>query len=140
MKIRDEMATIMVYIDPQRYREYLHEVRGRPTKTYRAHCAQLNSSRSSFVAHSRDGLKINPHETNKMINGQLCTILWHVDDLKIAHEYPHVVIGEIKRLEEKLYHCAWTNTLMVATKCLQLLKEAARQDMKESGCLLGILS
>ena len=35
---------------------------------------------------------------NKIINGTQCTIVWHVDNLKIAHEDPLVVNGIIAKL------------------------------------------
>jgi hypothetical protein len=40
------------------------------------------------------GFKLNPYDwcvTNKMVSGKQCTILWHVDDLKIWHVDPEVV-------------------------------------------------
>ena len=36
---------------------------------------------------------------NKEINGKQCTILWHVDDLKISHESTDVVTDMIDLLE-----------------------------------------
>jgi hypothetical protein len=40
------------------------------------------------------GFVINPYDfcvANKTINGKQCTVVWHVDDLKISHVDPHVV-------------------------------------------------
>jgi hypothetical protein len=39
------------------------------------------------------GFKINPYDwcvANKTIDGKQCTILWHVDDLKVSHVDPKV--------------------------------------------------
>ena len=36
---------------------------------------------------------------NKIIHGKQCTILWHVDDLKISHVDPEVVTEVIELLE-----------------------------------------
>ena len=47
---------------------------------------------------------LNPYNTcvaNCMINGKQCTILWHVDDFKISHEYPAVVTNIIWQLNDK---------------------------------------
>ena len=36
-----------------------------------------------------EGFVANPYDScvmNKMIGGKQCTVLWHVDDLKISHE------------------------------------------------------
>ena len=38
---------------------------------------------------------------NKVINGSQCTILWHVDDLKISHADPEVVTEMIDLLEKE---------------------------------------
>lgn len=39
---------------------------------------------------------------NKQINGTQCTIVWHVDDLKISHVCPETVTSIIKLLENDL--------------------------------------
>jgi hypothetical protein len=47
------------------------------------------------------GFVVNPYDrcvANKMVNGKQCTIVWHVDDLKISHEDPAVVSGVIDQL------------------------------------------
>jgi len=36
--------------------------------------------------------------TNKIINGKQCTIIWHVDDLKISHMQNDVVENILKQL------------------------------------------
>jgi len=44
------------------------------------------------------GFEINPYDwcvANKTINGKQCTVLWHVDDLKISHVDANVVTGVI---------------------------------------------
>jgi hypothetical protein len=40
------------------------------------------------------GYEINPCDwrvANKMVNGKQCTVLWHVEDLKLSHVDPAVV-------------------------------------------------
>jgi len=47
---------------------------------------------------------INPYDqcvANKQINGKQCTIVWHVDDLKISHVSKDVVEDLIVRLNKK---------------------------------------
>jgi hypothetical protein len=39
--------------------------------------------------------------SNKIVNGKQCTIVWHVDDLKILHVNPNVVTDIMKQLELK---------------------------------------
>ena len=48
------------------------------------------------------GFEANPYDScvvNKQINGKQCTILWHVDDLKISHVDPEVVTSIIDIIE-----------------------------------------
>jgi len=50
------------------------------------------------------GFKINLYNhcvPNKIINGKQCTILWHVDDLKISHIDKNVVEDILKSQEKK---------------------------------------
>ena len=50
------------------------------------------------------GFELNPYDScvaNKMINGKQCTILWHVDYLKISHVDADVVTDIIKLLENE---------------------------------------
>ena len=50
------------------------------------------------------GFKINEYDqcaTNKDIEGKQCTILWHVDDLKISHVNKQVVENILKKLTKK---------------------------------------
>ena len=49
-----------------------------------------------------DGFEINPYDTcvaNKIVNGKQCTVVWHVDDLKISHVEKSVVEDVVKNLE-----------------------------------------
>ena len=50
------------------------------------------------------GSKINPYDwcvANKTIDGKQCTILWHVDDLKISHVDPKVNTTMIGLIDNK---------------------------------------
>ena len=49
------------------------------------------------------GFKLNPHDfcvANKTVNHKQCTIVWHVDDLKISHEDPRVVTTILNLLDD----------------------------------------
>ena len=40
------------------------------------------------------GFEVNPYDpcvANKIVNGSQCTIVWHVDDLKVSHKDEGVV-------------------------------------------------
>ena len=46
------------------------------------------------------GFKLNPYDqcvANKIINGSQCTIVWHVDGLKISHMQEEVVNDMVKK-------------------------------------------
>ena len=48
------------------------------------------------------GFVINPYDwciANKTVNGKQCTIIWHVDDLKISHANPMIADGIIASLK-----------------------------------------
>jgi hypothetical protein len=50
------------------------------------------------------GFVLNPYDecvANKTINGSQCTIVWHVDDLKISHVDPKVTGDIVELLQEK---------------------------------------
>ena len=61
---------------------------------------------ATTLRHSdRMGFQANEYDkcvANKIINGKQCTIIWHVDDLKISHVEQKVVNDIIKKLEDKL--------------------------------------
>ena len=50
------------------------------------------------------GFTINPYDcciAKNIINGSQCTILWHVDDLKLSHKYPKVIDKIIASLDDE---------------------------------------
>ena len=38
---------------------------------------------------------------NKMVNGKQCTIVWHVDDLKVSHIDPKVVGDVLDQINQE---------------------------------------
>jgi len=52
------------------------------------------------------GFKVNKYNycvVNKMINGKQCTILWHVDNLKISHVSDDVLTDVINTITRLLF-------------------------------------
>jgi hypothetical protein len=48
------------------------------------------------------GFKVNPYDwcvAHKVVNGKQCTIVWHVDDLKILYVDADVIEGVITDLD-----------------------------------------
>jgi len=55
--------------------------------------------------------EFNPYDlcvTNREINGKQCTLVWHVDDLKVSHVDPELVIGVLEKLSDKYGEIAIT--------------------------------
>ena len=111
MRLEGAMAEMLVKLDPKMYRKYIQlegdkkvlyvELRKALYGTMRAALLFWKLLTSKLEAW---GFKINPYDwcvANKTINGQQCTIIWHVDDLKISHAEPDVVTSVIKLLESE---------------------------------------
>jgi Reverse transcriptase (RNA-dependent DNA polymerase) len=111
MRLEGTMAELLVKLDPKLYRKYVQTINGKSVLyvelkkalygTMRAALLFWRLLTSKLVAM---GFKINPYDwcvANKTINGKQCTILWHVDDLKISHADPGVVTDVIKQIEKE---------------------------------------
>jgi hypothetical protein len=56
------------------------------------------------------GFAINPYDpcvANKMISGEQCTVLWHVDDLKVSHVDKKAVEAVLKLLNSEFGKETW---------------------------------
>ena len=95
------MAEVILKIDPQLYQKHVTKENGKDviyvtlTKalygTLQAALLFWQNLSSQLVEW---GFVINPYNfcvANKIINGKQCTVVWHVDDLKISHVDPKVV-------------------------------------------------
>jgi Reverse transcriptase (RNA-dependent DNA polymerase) len=108
LRIDGPMADLLIRLDPEYYNQFV-EMKGDKKVLYlllekalygTLIAAKLFWKHLSSVLISK-GFKINPYDTcvaNKMINGKQCTILWHVDDLKISHVDANVVTDVIAML------------------------------------------
>jgi Reverse transcriptase (RNA-dependent DNA polymerase) len=96
MKIEGTMTELLVKIDPTMYRKYVTlNKKGKPVLYFELLKALYGTLKAALlfwkklVATLREwGFKMNPYDwcvVNKIINGKQCTVLWHVDDLKISH-------------------------------------------------------
>ena len=102
IRIDGPMATLLAKIDPELYGPYM--VKGRNgrsmmfAETKKALYGTVDASLLFWLKLSGSlkdmGFEMNPYDwccMNKMINGKQCTILWHVDDIKISHVDSSVV-------------------------------------------------
>jgi hypothetical protein len=109
VKFEGEIAEMLVRMDPKLYRKYVKDEHGKLVlyvellkalyRTLRAALLFWKLLSSKLVLW---GFEINPYDwcvANKMIDGKQCTVLWHVDNLKISHVNPDVntsIIGLIE--------------------------------------------
>jgi hypothetical protein len=91
MKLEGTMVDLLLNVAPH-FAEYVVTERGR--KVLYVLLAKVVSW----------GFAINPYDpcvANKMVDGKQCTVMWHVDDLKISHVRLSVVkdvIGKLKQV------------------------------------------
>ena len=102
MIMEDTIAKHVAKLELAIFRKYIwHDKKGKPmlnVKLKRAlygtlQVALLFWQMLSGVQVSR-GFMINPYDqcvSNKQINGKQCTIIWHVDNLKISHMSENIV-------------------------------------------------
>ena len=106
MKIKGELAEILVKVCPELYGDYLVYENGVAVIYVEILRALYGLVESSFLFYKKickdlkeNGFEINPYDpcvANKMVNGKQLTITWHVDDLKVSHVDSKVVDGFIE--------------------------------------------
>eukprot|EP00957_Ditylum_brightwellii_P087055 6626561-Ditylum_brightwellii.AAC.2 len=111
MKIEGSMTEIPMKIKPALYQKHLRSVGGNPLLYVRLKKALYGTMRAAllFRENLSDtlqewGFEINTYDwcmVNKEIDGSQCTIVWHVDDLKISHAKNEVVTALINRVQDK---------------------------------------
>jgi hypothetical protein len=111
MRLEGKMAELLVQLDPERYSPHIVIENGKKVLYVKLKKALYGTLKAAllFWRHLSTKLQswgfiVNPYDTcvvNKQIKGSQCTILWHVDDLKISHVDPSVVTEVIKQLEDE---------------------------------------
>ena len=115
MRIDADMAKLLVEIDPDLYGPFLTYTRdNQPVLYVRLQKALYGTLQAALLFWEKLsgllqswGFVLNPYDkcvANKNINGSICTILWHVDDLKISHVDPNVVSEIIQQLSDEFGH------------------------------------
>ena len=102
---------LLTKCDPKLYRQYVVTENNKPVlyvelikALYGILCAALIFWRKLTAKLIEWGFMINPYDwcvANKQINGQQCTLVWHVDDMKISHADSRVVDTIINMLEQE---------------------------------------
>ena len=109
MKIQGKMVDILVDILPSRYEKYVVVENGTKSLYVKLNKALYGTLRAALLFWRKLtgklqewGFIVNPYDwcvANKDFNGSQCTIVWHVDDLKISHASSEVVTGVIGKLK-----------------------------------------
>ena len=111
MKLEGTMAELLVKIDPELYRKYIQVENGKTVLYVELRKALYGTLKAALLFWKKLtgqlkkwGFVTNPYDwcvANKDINGSQCTILWHVDDLKISHVDPNVVTSIIDMIAQE---------------------------------------
>jgi hypothetical protein len=112
VRIEGPMLELLVKLDPSHYRKYVHTYpNGKKVliaEIRKAMYGTLNASllfwqKLSGTLRDDMGFAVNPYDwctMNKLVNGKQCTILWHVDDIKVSHVDPQVVTDILKEIND----------------------------------------
>ena len=111
MKLEGTMAELLVKIDPELYQKYIQVENGKTVLYVELRKALYGTLKAALLFWKKLtgqlkkwGFVTNPYDwcvANKDINGSQCTILWHVDDLKISHADPDVVTSIIDMIAQE---------------------------------------
>ena len=111
MRLEGRMAELLVRCDPKLYRKYVRIEGGKTVLYVELRKALYGTLKAALLfwellssTLEKWGFQSNPYDAcvmNKEINGSQCTVLWHVDDLKISHVDDEVVTEVIDLLERQ---------------------------------------
>jgi len=105
------MAELLAKISPEDYQKYVHQHRGQSQIYCKLNVSLYGTLKAALLFWKKlsgylkgEGFIVNPYDwcvANKVINGKTCTIVWHVDDLKISHADSSVVDEVIESLRSE---------------------------------------
>jgi hypothetical protein len=111
VRLEGPLITLLTKVDPKLYKQYIVNEKGKPVlyvKLLKALYGTLQAAMlfwKDLTEHLVEwGFKINPYDwcvANKMIGGKQCTIVWHVDDLKISHVSMEAIEGVLDMLNDR---------------------------------------
>jgi hypothetical protein len=89
------LTELLTKVDPSLYKKYITMEHGKPVLYVELQKALYGTLSAALLfwkdlsGHlSKEGFVPNPYDScvmNQMIKGSQCTVLWHIDDLKISH-------------------------------------------------------
>jgi hypothetical protein len=110
IKLEGTMAELFARLDPKLYRKYIRTEGGKTVLYVELLKALYGTIRAALLFWRmlsaklvELGFVINPYDwcvANKIVNGKQCTVLWHVDDLKISHMDTDVITDLIRTIDK----------------------------------------
>jgi hypothetical protein len=112
VKFEGEMAELLTRVNPTKYQKYMMKEKGKSVIYVQLEKALYGTLQaallfwrnlSGFLVNEL-GFVINKYDkcvANKTINGKQCTIIWHVDDLKISHVDSTVVEEIVQQIDAR---------------------------------------
>ena len=112
MKIEGALAELLVRVDPETYGPYMTVENGKKVIYVQLTKALYGTLQAALLFWNNLvefltkelGFTLNKYDrcvANKIINGKQCTVVWHVDDLKISHVDPLVLEQIISKLSDR---------------------------------------
>jgi hypothetical protein len=112
VRLEGPMAELLTQVDPDKYRTYMSEENGKQVLYVELQKALYGTLQAALLfwenltefLTEELGFTVNPYDScvvNKMIDGKQCTIIWHVDDLKMSHVKQSVLEDVADRLNAK---------------------------------------
>ncbi len=112
VKFEGELADLLTKVDPDLYSKFVVQENGKNVVYVELQKALYGTLQAALLFWKELtrylvdvlGFELNPYDecvANKTINGKQCTILWHVDDLKLSHVDPAVLEEVVAKLGER---------------------------------------
>jgi hypothetical protein len=112
IRLEGPMAELLTRVDPEKYRTYMTEERGKKVLYVELRKALYGTLQAAMLfwenltrfLTEELGFTVNPYDrcvVNKTIDGEQCTIIWHVDDLKLSHVKQEVLDYVANKLNAK---------------------------------------
>jgi hypothetical protein len=112
VRLNGPLAKLLTKVDPKLYSKYLVTDKGKSVMYVQLRKALYGTLSAAMLfwedlsghLKAEQGFTANPYDScvvNKIENGKQCTVLWHVDDLKVSHVEDSVLDGVLACLNER---------------------------------------
>ena len=112
VRLEGPLAKLLTKVDPELYSKFLTKEGGKDVMYVRLAKALYGTLQAAMLFWKdltqflvkEQGFELNPYDecvANKVIDGAQCTVLWHVDDLKLSHVSQQVLDGLVDLMNQK---------------------------------------